>query len=325
MGFVICTLFEGNYHYGVAVLINSLYQKGYRGDVFAGYRGAIPPWAASAKENPSLQWKNARTFEVETDLKLHFLPLETDYHLTNYKPDFMLGLWHGPAAKALGIFYFDPDIIVTRNWTLFEEWINCGVALSEDVNSPLSELHPRRVAWRRYFGNMDIQLQFKDQIYVNGGFIGLAKSDIDFLEFWKKIQEAMAPEIGGLNRSIFKAEDLKMLEQSGGGPFMPFLKTDQDALNATIEAGENKISYLGKEGMSFGNGFHMMRHALGAPKPWDWSFFRQTLIGVPPRKVDIDYWKLAGFPIQAYKPGKINLKKLAIKLSLAVGRFYRKT
>src|SRR5450631_3672108 len=94
----ICTLFENNYHYGVAALTNSLYISGYRGAIYAGYRGTLPPWCLNAKENKLLNWPDSKTLEVADGIQIHFLPLNTPYHLANYKPDFMLSLLNGPAT-----------------------------------------------------------------------------------------------------------------------------------------------------------------------------------------------------------------------------------
>ena len=96
---VVCTLFEGHYHYGVAALTNSLYAAGYRGVIFAGYRGDLPPWTAKAIDNSALG-KGGKTLMIRKDLHLHFIPLSTEYHLTNYKPDFMIRLFQGPAKDA---------------------------------------------------------------------------------------------------------------------------------------------------------------------------------------------------------------------------------
>lgn len=318
---VICTLFENHYHYGLVALTNSLYHVGYRGNIYAGYRGPLPLWASGAKENPLLQWKNGRTLEVAVGLQLHFLPLDTDYQLTNYKPDFMLQLWNGPAKDAKRMFYFDPDIIIVRSWPHFDEWVTCGVALCEDVNSPLSKQHPRRVAWRRYFNEKGMVLNFKNEIYVNGGFIGLSVENRSFLEDWKNIQDTLAPLIGGLNTSIFKP--IASLREAGG-PFMPFYKTDQDALNAAVEACELEISFMRKEGMGFDTGFVMMRHALGVTKPWEWKTFRQFWKGQPPRKVDQAFWKRANGPVKAFAPKVIFWRKIAIPLTMWMGRFYQK-
>jgi hypothetical protein len=235
----------------------------------------------------------------------------------------MLRLWDGVAADAERMYYFDPDIVIVRPWLLFEEWVTCGVALSEDVNSPLSKLHPRRVAWRRYFGEKGISLNFKDIIYVNGGFIGLNLENRRFLDLWKKVQETMAPVIGGLNRSIFKLEHLTVLEQAGG-PFSPFVKTDQDALNAAVEACEQEISFIGKEGMGFENGYILMYHSLGSPKPWLWKPFKQALDGRPPRKVDVEFWNVAEGPIIAIPAKMVALRKASLKIATAIGRFYKR-
>ncbi len=319
----ICTLFENNYHYGLAALTNSLYREGFRGSIYAGYRGDPPSWASASERNLSLDWKDGRTLVVAENLQLHFLPVDTEYHLTNYKPDFTLKVWNSLAVNAKRMFYFDPDIVIVRPWELFEEWVSCGIALSEDINSPLYKEHPRRVAWRRYFDSRGIPLRFKNAMYVNGGFIGLSQENQSFLETWKNIQEALAPAIGGLNRSIFKPEYLASLLEVGG-PFMPFAKTDQDALNAAVEACENKISFIGKEAMGFENGFIIMYHALGTPKPWEWRLFSQSLNGRPPRKVDLEFWRFMDGPIMAIPKRIIKRRKLAIKITNTIGMFYKK-
>lgn len=317
---VICTLFEGHYHYGVAALANSLHHSGFRGSIFIGYKGVLTNWAASAKVNTALSWSGARSLEISKDFVVHFLPLTTDYHLTNYKPDFMLKLLNGPANAAKSIFYFDPDITVSAPWNFFEEWISYGVALCEDVNSPLPAYHPRRMAWREYFQMNNISLSFKDAVYVNGGFIGVNIQNRSFLETWKLIQETMAVRIGGLNRSIFKSAE-KPIE---GGPYAPFGKTDQDALNATVEAWDGCVSSIGREGMAFIPGAAVMHHALGKVKPWKWHFLSQMLSGRPPRALEKEYFKYADGPIVLYSKGYLLRKKLAISIASAVSRFYTK-
>jgi hypothetical protein len=319
MSTVICTLFEGHYHYGVASLTSSLYKQGFRGSIFAGYRGQLPAWAKTNKKNSGTWWEGGETHEVAGGLQLHFLPLETSAHLTNYKPDFMLDLLNGPAKGAQAIYYFDPDVMVTANWPFFETWTTSGVALCEDVNSPLAAYHPRRTAWRRYFEKKGIKLSFKDSIYANGGFIGLKKNDFDFLNQWQHIQQLMAPEIGGLHISVFSGKPLPEGQQEN---FNPFSRTDQDALNATVEAWKGDISFLGKEAMGFGPGISVLPHALGSYKPWQKGLLKRCLMGYPPRLADREYWQSVNSLIVTHGKIKTLRYRAIIQITAFIGRFY---
>ena len=232
-----------------------------------------------------------------------------------------MDLWQGPAKEADNMFYFDPDIVINKSWTCFEQWVNCGAALCEDVNSPLQEFHPRRVGWRNYYKNYNIDLQFKNQIYVNGGFIGLVKNDISFLRLWIHLQESMGKSIGGLKNSIFSNQTYKSTIKRTEG-FQIFDKSDQDALNATIEVYDGKISYLGKEeGMGFGSQNAIMFHALGSPKPWIANHLKRAFNGRSPRDVDVLYWKNTNYPIVTHSKLQKVTKIMSIKKARLIGRF----
>ncbi|MFT3932627.1 MAG: hypothetical protein QM726_03345 [Chitinophagaceae bacterium] len=318
----VCTIFEGEYYYGVATLVNSLYQWGYRGSIYAAYAGVLPTCFSGAKQDEGLSWKGASTLEVTEDLKLHLLPVTTTNHLANYKPDFMLELWQGSLKDAQQLFYFDPDITLAYNWNYLEEWTDCGIALCEDVNSPLGKNHPRRIAWRNYFAPHGFDLVYKESVYANSGFIGVKKEDISFLETWKKIQEAIAGSIGGLNRSPFNGVGL--LAEKDRGDYAPFSRTDQDALNAAVEAWQGVVSILGKPGMAFAQGTALIPHAVGAPKPWQWRPLKQALAGFTPRLADREYWKYAGGPLKIETTKKIRRRSTSLKLAGFIGRFYRR-
>lgn len=323
MSSVICTLFEGNYHYGVAALVNSLFKQGFKGEIFAGYKGSLPDWANNAVNDNSDNWPGCSTLKIFDDLLLHFLPLETDYHLTNYKPDFMLRLLNGPARNAKSIFYFDPDIVITAPWNFINNWPNCGVAVCEDVNSPFPEFHPHRVFWRKFFKEAGFKLEFKEAFYANGGFMGLSENDFEFLNTWKLVQESMAPYIGGLSRSIFKS--YQALDPDMQGPFAPFGRTDQDALNAALEAWDKQVSMIGKEAMGFKSGGAIMPHALGSPKPWTKKYISRAFKGRSPNYTDKMFWTsfIGNIPLKPYGEFVIKRKHFEMSVAKFVGRFYK--
>jgi hypothetical protein len=317
----VCTLFEGNYHLGLGALVNSLCQNGFEGRVYAGYRGKLPQWAQVTRIDGQKGFPVTFEMEVTEKVMLVFVPLKTDYHFTNYKPDFILELFAQDDFESEALFYLDPDIVVNAHWDTFKQWVSFGVALSEDVNSPISVHHPIRAGWRTYFANFGIELTQKDAVYVNGGFVGVKRGDLEFIVTWKAIQEVMSSAIGGLNRSALAGAPLN---KSDTGVFAPFSKTDQDALNATIEASAIPLSIAGKEAMGFASGVSILPHALGHPKPWAKKPIYESISGYPPRLVDKLYWKNVDAPVRVFAPHKIWLKSVAYKLAILISRFYRR-
>jgi hypothetical protein len=304
---IVVTLFEGDYHLGAAALINSLCAAGFDGTVVCGHRGPPPPWAPAARQLGPV--------EVE------FVALETKAHLTNYKPEFLLQVWTGRHPAAHRIFYFDPDILVRAPWRFFEEWADYGVALVEDVNSPLPDSHPRRGAWRRCLAQRRQRVRRETSLYVNGGFIGLARAQEGFLHEWSEAMALVGAEIGGLERSMFSFGAARTDMES---PAYPFSKTDQDALNIAVMTASQPVSIMGAEGMDFHPGGWTMAHALGPEKPWRKKMIRAALAARAPTAADRAFWAHAATPLRAFSPGVIAWRRSTLALASLIGRFYRR-
>lgn len=300
MNAAICTLFEGHFHYGLGALANSLHAAGFRGTLWAGYRGKLPPWAQGPRH------------EVTAGFDIRFLPLETDRHLTNYKPEFMLELWEKQAREAEALFYLDPDMVLKCGWDFFEEWVRGGVALCEDINSPVNPTHPLRAQWQRHFVPHGIALDSQRPEYVNGGFIGVPLAHRVFLEEWKRVQAIVADSTDGM-----KGMNL------GSRTFL-FQKTDQDALNIAFLSTAAPVSVIGREGMDFARGGYTLSHATGSPKPWRKRMLLSALQGRGPRSADRAFWKHVEHPIRLYPAPRVRLARLDLALGAAVGRIIRR-
>lgn len=322
MNSVICTLFEGHYHFGLAALTNSLITSKFKGSIYAGYKGNLPVWAKNAKPVVVSGFDRAVKLVLEGDVEIIFIPLKTSYHLTNYKPDFMLQLLAGPCSQANSIFYFDPDIIINRDWGYFQEWVLAGVALCEDINSPLPKLHPRRVGWRNFYQIHNVLLTFKDPIYANGGFIGLNADDFSFLKIWVEMQVLMGEILGGLHKSSLPGTAELVLGRLDKYEY--FSKTDQDALNAAVEAFEGNIAFIGMEAMGFKPGGNIMSHALGSPKPWKKKFLYEAIRGNEPTRFDRAYWNSLNSTIITYSKAEILTKHFCLNLAALMCRFYNR-
>lgn len=319
MRVVVGTLFEREYHLGVAVLVNSLARAGFAGTVYAGFRGPLPPWSqGQTKALGENEWE----MTVTPGIRLLFVLQNTSAHLTNLKPEFLLQIESRMKTESEAVVYCDPDIVINIDWRYIEEWLTCGVALCEDVNSPFTENHPRRVGWRRFFGKLGHPLQFRTPSYANGGWIGLTWEHRRLLEVWRDFLARITESLGG--QDVVGISGGRTLENRYGFADC-FRQPDQDALNAALEAHpEIPTSFLGSQAMGFIAGTPVVPHALGPVKPWNRHYLRDAITGVPPAAADKIFWQNVDGPLHPFSPEQINARRLELKLGAALGRLIQR-
>lgn len=303
----ICTLFEKDYHYGVGVLANSLYAHGYRGTIYVGYRGPLPPWISGAKKVGD--YMEASPVD---GLIFRFIPLETEVHLTNYKPNFMLELWEKHCPQAESLFYFDPDIVMRCRWKFLEEWVMAGVAVCQDINGWMPDNHPIRYAWKKYLQPHGLEFRKGFDTYFNGGFVGVNIKDRLFLKDWQRVQTLMH-QCG-----------VDFLSIGFGDRTYPFTCCDQDALNIACMTTGREISPMGQDGMDLqpGGGGYVMTHAVGGIKPWRKNMLRNMLFkGSGPSLADKRFYAYARHPIPVFPTAAYAWRKIDLVLASAIGRY----
>jgi len=316
MASCICTLLEGDFHLGLGALANSLVHHGFRGNIWVGIRGSLPPWAAPARD--AGRWHE---FSAAEGVLIRFVPLTTTSHLTNFKPEFLHQVWEQLEPDAERLFYFDPDIVIKAAWSFFEEWAGYGAALVEDVNSPLPESHPRRRAWMAALARRGQLVRRETPVYVNGGFLGLHRKHRGFLVAWRNAMTLVGEEIGGLEHSMFSFGAASIGNHL---PSYPFNKTDQDALNIAVMTSAEPVSLMGSEGMDFRPGGWTMSHALGPEKPWRKHYVRAALGGRAPSAPDREFWRHATQPIPVFSPLTAKWRRCCLSIAGAIGRWYRR-
>jgi len=312
----VCTLFEGNYHYGVGALTNSLYQHGFRGTIWAGYRGDLPPWA-----DPVTQTQHGYDFEVASDCIIRFVPLKTEIFFANYKAHFLVDLWEIFGVDAHRIFYFDPDIVTKCRWSFFEEWADSGVALCLDISYPyMPASHPLRKGWERYAAKLNLSIAHVSNEYYNSGFIGLRKEHIALAHMWQYLMDELFTH-EGINVNSFKNFDgYNEIDRSH-----PFYVADQDLLNLALMVCDPPRSVMGTEGMDFTGAGFTMSHAVDAPKPWQKNRLWLTLRhGHPARETHREYLKYTQEPISLYSPMTHFAKWADYYSSRFAGSFFHK-
>ena len=308
----ICTLYEGNYHFGVGALINSLVANHFSGDVFVGYRGALPPWLRQYHTTKLVGWKDAPFMKLSNGSTIYFLFLQTNIHFTNYKPQFLIDLTTGVCTNYDAIAYFDPDIVVCRHWEYFEDWMQHGVAVVHDIiMHDMPSTHPLRRNWEYIALQKGYAINHHLNAYVNAGFCGLHKNYWQFTQLWKSILDI------ALNEFNANPNQLKTNPRPH-----PFFYPDQDAMNLSLMIFKGKISEIGPEGMAFRYGVVAMAHAVGSPKPWNRKIIPSFLCGNLPNFAEKKYWQYVNGPIKIFSKFSLFLIKLKLNIVAFFGRFY---
>jgi hypothetical protein len=304
---VICSLFEGDYHIGLAVLINSIARAGFTGLFWIGYRGSLPPWTGQ------LVRRADGVFEVGSAL-LHFQLVDTERHFSQLKPDFMARLFsEGIAPKYL--WYFDPDITVRCDWGFYQRWIGNGVCLCQENNmGTMSSDHPLRCEWIELAraANWGEPVQVQER-YYNSGFVALPIEHREFLQVWSSA--AQLANAAGVDQDSF-------LTQSRASTFYT---VDQDTMNIAAMYSDVPLSTVGPEGMGWVAGGFTMYHSIGKLKPWRKKFLRAALMGDPPSNGDKHFLRSADGPIHPFTPGKLKSIRFASRVASLLGRFNRRT
>jgi hypothetical protein len=312
MNVALCTLFEGSYHIGAAALANSLYASGFRGTLWAGWRGPLPPWASAARVEPDRA--DVQRLNVAEGFDLAFVSLESAPHFAYYKPEFLERLLNEFAPDAEAVLYLDPDIIVKCPWEIFPDWLTGGVALVEDINPTLPSRHPMRLAWQRVLATRGIAPRRALERYYNSGFVGLPRACAPLLAEWRRMMTLIREVLGAQHHHI-----------KFGSATSLFHTPDQDALNIALMLSDTPINAAGPEAMDFTVGGHYLSHAVGAPKPWQTLFVRQALRGFPPSMPAKAFFQHVEKPIRVFPDGEVKRHRRSLAIGALIGRFYRRT
>ncbi|MDM0088189.1 MULTISPECIES: hypothetical protein [unclassified Variovorax] len=305
----LCTLFEGNYHFGVAALCNSLVTAGFSGVLWAGYRGALPAWLTGS---PSYDAATA-TYQVSPDFQLRMVLLDTPVHFTYYKPTFVRDVFEKYAPDSDTVAYIDPDIVMKCDWPSFCGWFtDDALSLAEDVNWAFPSRHPKRLLWSAFFAQHGIASIRPIERYYNAGFIGVPRRHVDFLVLWERLCSLVLDYNQGVKH--LKA----------GGSAALFHSTDQDALNFALTAHEATLNTAGPDAMDFTAGGYYLSHAIGSPKPWNTPHIRNAIGGQSPSVATKAYFQHIEGPIRAFSDAEIKRHRFALRLASAIGRVYQR-
>jgi len=303
---VICSLCEGDYHFGVAALVNSVVRRGFCGLFWIGIRGALPLWTAD------LRRRQDGLFEVG-DALLGFESLKTDRHLGQYKSTFLSIIVDRRIASKY-LWYFDPDVTLRCSWSFIQQWVTHGVSLCEDSNfGVMPPRHPLRCAWVNLAraAGWGEPLILPDR-YYNSGFVGMGIANRAFAARW--MDAVQLAQSSGVTPDQFQKGNRERV----------FFTVDQDTMNIAVMYADVPFSTMGPDAMGFLPGGFTMLHGVSKPKSWRKKFLRSALSGVPPGHSDKQFVANLDGPIFPYSKARLYRMRLSTNIAALIGRFYRR-
>jgi hypothetical protein len=303
---VICSLFEGHFHFGVAALINSIVRAGFKGLFWIGCRGALPPWTAPLKR------RDDGLFKVGEAL-LGFETIDGSRHFGQFKPEFLSRTIEQGIARRF-LWYFDPDITVRCPWSFFEMWVRHGVCLCQEITmGTMPSRHPFRCEWMRMARDAGWSEPLRQQErYYNSGFVGLDIAHRGFLEQWKAAVR------------LANANGVAPEQFQKGGRHQVFFTIDQDSLNIATMYADAPFTTIGPEGMGFVDGGFTMYHSVGKSKAWRKRYLRALFRGLPPTSGEKHFVACADGPIRLYSAWALRSLRMRAGIAAFLGRFYRR-
>jgi len=327
----ICALSDGDYHFGLGALVNSLYRNGFRGVNWNGSRGSPPPWASPRTEGPGYQ-----EYSVAENCVIRFINVGGTRAMPECKPVFLLDVWEQYDPNAEAVVYFDVDIVIDHPWHFFEEWVENGVALCMDTSDPyIPAVHQRKLSWKKLATEAGFSWMPRSG-YYNAGFVGVGKEHKAFLGIWARLIDIVS-QLQGYQDHVdvrwrsrpshrSKRQEQDDLAARRAWPrYHPFFYMDQDTLNAALCVTGVPLAVVGPGAMGFVElGNHVMLHQVYRPKPWSRRFgIRSMLRGMPPTRSDVAYWQYADQPISVFSKYEILRRQRRIKWATRAGMVIR--
>ena len=246
-------------------------------------------------------------------MDIRFLEVTGDWHLSNMKPHFMRRVAAELPTGVASLWYFDADIVLKTGWGAFARWSQAGMVLVLDMAETfMPPNHAFRREWtalakRAGLGHREIAG------YFNGGCVGLAGSELGFLDAWMTLLDAYAADGADMTRMVNRS----------GKP--EYAKMDQDLLNAAVMATETPFCVLGVEAMDAFPSASIMSHAMVFAKPWVRNYIRDAIIGYQPDPAHKAFWFYADTPIRAFTRSEWRRKMLVLRVTKLLGYLKRRT